>query len=107
MNVNRFYLVVTGPYSLSVLYCTVLPYSLEYSNILHAPRGQLNRKHIFFPRSRSRLRRWSRKLGFGRSIPRECEGCATTRGCSSGKGSDDTRSYGVGLGDVGKELPRG
>ena len=24
-----------------------------------------------------------------------------------GKGSDDTRSYGVGSGDVGKELPRG
>ena len=36
-----------------------------------------------------------------------CEGCATTRGCSGGKGSDDTRGYGVGSGDVGKELPRG
>ena len=35
-----------------------------------------------------------------------CEGCVTTRGCSGGKGSDDTRNYGVGSGDVGKELPR-
>ena len=35
-----------------------------------------------------------------------CEGCVATRGCSGGKGSDDTRSYGVGSGDVGKELPR-
>ena len=35
-----------------------------------------------------------------------CEGCATTRGCSGGKGSNDTRFYGVGSGDVGKELPR-
>ena len=32
---------------------------------------------------------------------------ATTRGCSGGRGSDDTRGYGVGSGDVGKELPRG
>ena len=32
--------------------------------------------------------------------------CVTTRGCSGGKGSDDTRSYGVGSGDAGKELPR-
>ena len=36
----------------------------------------------------------------------KCEGCVTTRGCPGGKGSDDTRSYGVGSGDVGKELPR-
>ena len=36
-----------------------------------------------------------------------CEGCATTRGCSGGRGSDDTRGYEVGSGDVGKELPRG
>ena len=28
------------------------------------------------------------------------------RGCSGGKGSDDTPNYGVGSGDVGKELPR-
>ena len=32
---------------------------------------------------------------------------AITRGCSGGRGSDDTRGYGVGSGDVGKELPRG
>ena len=32
---------------------------------------------------------------------------ATTRGFSGGRGSDDTRGYGVGSGDVGKELPRG
>ena len=32
---------------------------------------------------------------------------ATTRGCSGVRGSDDTRGYGVGSGDVGKELPRG
>ena len=36
-----------------------------------------------------------------------CERYATTRGCSGGRGSDDTRSYGVESGDVGKELPRG
>ena len=36
-----------------------------------------------------------------------CERFTTTRGCSGGRGSDDTRSYGVGSGDVGKELPRG
>ena len=36
-----------------------------------------------------------------------CEGGATARGCSGSIGSDDTRGYGVGSGDVGKELPRG
>ena len=36
-----------------------------------------------------------------------CERGATTRGCSGGRGSDDTRGYEVGSGDVGKELPRG
>ena len=37
---------------------------------------------------------------------RHCEQGITTRGCSGGKGSNDTRFYGVGSGDVGKELPR-
>ena len=32
--------------------------------------------------------------------------CIATRGCSGGNGSDDTRSYGVGSRNVGKELPR-
>ena len=32
---------------------------------------------------------------------------ATERGCSGSIGSDDTRGYGAGSGDVGKELPRG
>ena len=36
-----------------------------------------------------------------------CERGATARGCSGSIGSDDTRGYGVGSGDVGKELPRG
>ena len=36
-----------------------------------------------------------------------CEVGATVRGCSGSIGSDDTRGYGVGSGDVGKELPRG
>ena len=36
-----------------------------------------------------------------------CERGATTRGCSGGRGSEDTRGYGIGSGDVGKELPRG
>ena len=40
------------------------------------------------------------------NIQHWCEGCITTRGCSGGKGSDDTRNYGVGSDDVGKELPR-
>ena len=31
---------------------------------------------------------------------------ATERGCSGSIGSDDTRGYGAGSGDVGKELPR-
>ena len=36
-----------------------------------------------------------------------CQGCVTTRGCSGGDGSDDTRVYGVNRsGNVGKELPR-
>ena len=38
---------------------------------------------------------------------RQCEVGATVRGCSGSIGSDDTRGYGVGSGDVGKELPRG
>ena len=33
--------------------------------------------------------------------PLVCERGATTRGCSGGRGSDDTRGYGVGSGDVG------
>ena len=37
----------------------------------------------------------------------KCEVGATARGCSGNIGSDDTRGYGVGSGDVGKELPRG
>ena len=37
----------------------------------------------------------------------ECEVGATERGCSGSIGSDDTRGYGAGSGDVGKELPRG
>ena len=37
----------------------------------------------------------------------KCEVGATVRGCSGSIGSDDTRGYGVGSGDVGKELPRG
>ena len=37
----------------------------------------------------------------------QCEVGATVRGCSGSIGSDDTRGYGVGSGDVGKELPRG
>ena len=36
-----------------------------------------------------------------------CEVGATERGCSGSIGSDDTRGYGAGSGDVGKELPRG
>ena len=36
-----------------------------------------------------------------------CEVGATVRGCSGSIGSDDTRGYGVGSGDVGNELPRG
>ena len=32
---------------------------------------------------------------------------ATERGCSGSIGSDDTRGYGAGSGDVGKELGRG
>ena len=40
-------------------------------------------------------------------VDAKCERGATTRGCSGGRGSDDTRGYGVGSGDVGKELPRG
>ena len=36
-----------------------------------------------------------------------CEVGATARGCSGNIGFDDTRGYGVGSGDVGKELPRG
>ena len=31
---------------------------------------------------------------------------ATERGCSGSIGSDDTRGYEAGSGDVGKELPR-
>ena len=38
---------------------------------------------------------------------RLCEVGATERGCSGSIGSDDTRGYGAGSGDVGKELPRG
>ena len=38
---------------------------------------------------------------------RQCEVGATERGCSGSIGSDDTRGYGAGSGDVGKELPRG
>ena len=37
----------------------------------------------------------------------KCEVGATERGCSGSIGSDDTRGYGAGSGDVGKELPRG
>ena len=36
-----------------------------------------------------------------------CEVGATERDCSGSIGSDDTRGYGAGSGDVGKELPRG
>ena len=36
-----------------------------------------------------------------------CEVGATERGCSGSIGSDDTRGYGAGSGDVGKDLPRG
>ena len=36
-----------------------------------------------------------------------CEVGATERGCSGSIGSDDTRGYGAGSGDVGKELPGG
>ena len=38
---------------------------------------------------------------------RQCEVGATERGCSGSIGSNDTRGYGAGSGDVGKELPRG
>ena len=49
-----------------------------------------------------------RALEMSKSIvDAKCERGATTRGCSGGRGSDDTRGYGVGSGDVGKELPRG
>ena len=49
-----------------------------------------------------------RALEMSKSIvDARCERGATTRGCSGGRGSDDTRGYGVGSGDVGKELPRG
>ena len=41
------------------------------------------------------------------TVDAKCERGATTRECSGGRGSDDTRGYGVGSGDVGKELPRG
>ena len=40
-------------------------------------------------------------------IQYNCEVGATERGCSGSIGSDDTRGYGAGSGDVGKELPRG
>ena len=41
------------------------------------------------------------------NIKYSCEVGATERGCSGSIGSDDTRGYGAGSGDVGKELPRG
>ena len=44
---------------------------------------------------------------FGSYRRRQCEVGATERGCSGSIGSDDTRGYGAGSGDVGKELPRG
>ena len=40
-------------------------------------------------------------------ITYRCEVGATERCCSGSIGSDDTRGYGAGSGDVGKELPRG
>ena len=49
-----------------------------------------------------------RALEMSKSIvDARCERGATARGCSGGIGSDDTRGYEVGSGDVGKELPRG
>ena len=47
------------------------------------------------------------KVGFGLVYCCYCEVGATERGCSGSIGSDDTRGYGAGSGDVGKELPRG
>ena len=46
-------------------------------------------------------------LDDGSFFSRLCEVGATERGCSGSIGSDDTRGYGAGSGDVGKELPRG
>ena len=69
--------------------------------------------HEFYRRGVSYKRNDFVVLGCGtyfiedNTIQSVCEVGATERGCSGSIGSDDTRGYGAGSGDVGKELPRG